>query len=165
MINWIAMFVAALIPLLTGFVWYNTKVFGNAWMKASGLTEEKMKTGNMALTFGLTFVFGFMLALILNSVVIHQGHVFSTLMGEPGFGDPNSDTGKWLADFMATYGDRFRTFKHGALHGTIAGVMLVTPIIAITAMFERKNARYILINAGYWIVTLALMGGVVCGWK
>ena len=52
------LFVAALIPLITGAVWYNPKVFGNAWLKTSGLTEEEAQSGNMAVIFGLSYVFG-----------------------------------------------------------------------------------------------------------
>jgi len=33
-------FIAGLIPLMIGFVWYNPKVFGNAWMKSINVTEE-----------------------------------------------------------------------------------------------------------------------------
>ena len=45
-------FVAALIPLAIGFIWYNQKVFGTAWMKEAGVTEEKMNNANMPLIFG-----------------------------------------------------------------------------------------------------------------
>lgn len=164
-INWLAMLVAALVPLAVGALWYSPILFANAWMKASGVTEENLKKGNMALIFGLTFFFSFLLAMILNSVVIHQTHVYSMLMNDPGFADPNSDTGKWLADTMAKYGQNFRTFGHGAIHGTISGIFFILPIIAINALFERRNGRYIAIHAGYWIVTLALMGAIVCGWQ
>ena len=30
------------------------------------------------------------------------------------------------------------------------------------AMFEAKGFTYITVNAGYWIISLALMGGIVC---
>jgi Protein of unknown function (DUF1761) len=164
-INWLAMLVAALVPLAVGALWYSPMLFANAWMKTNGLTEEQLKKGNMALIFGLTFFFSFMLAMILNAVVIHQTHVFSVLMNEPGFNDPNSDVGKFLADFMSKYGQSFRTFKHGALHGTISAVFFALPLIAINALFERRSGRYIAIHAGYWIVTLAVMGGIVSGWQ
>ena len=35
--------IAALIPLLVGFIYYNPKVMGNAWMKETGLNEEQLK--------------------------------------------------------------------------------------------------------------------------
>jgi hypothetical protein len=31
-------------------------------------------------------------------------------------------------------------------------------------MFEKKSVKYVAINAGYWIVTLAIMGGIICQW-
>ncbi|MCA0238259.1 MAG: DUF1761 domain-containing protein [Bacteroidetes bacterium] len=161
--NWLALFVAALIPLLIGFVYYHERVFGNAWMKASGVTPGN--SDGMARIFGMTYFFSLMLAIILQSVVIHQTHIMSLLMNEPGINDPNSDMGKWLAEFMGKYGNNFRTFKHGALHGTIAGIFIALPIVGINALFERRSTKYILLHAGYWTLTLALMGGVVCGWK
>jgi hypothetical protein len=164
-INWLALLVAAVVPMVTGFVWYNERVFGNAWMKASGVTRDTPGGASMPVTFGLTFFFSFMLATALQSVVIHQLAIYSVLMNEPGIQDPTSDIGKFVADFMAKYGNNFRTFKHGVLHGVIAGIFIALPILGVNALFERKGARYILINAGYWTVTLALMGGIICGWK
>ena len=35
--------VAALAAVAIGFVWYNPKVFGNAWMKSIGKTKEEMR--------------------------------------------------------------------------------------------------------------------------
>ena len=66
--------------------------------------------------------------------------------------------------FMADYGAAFRTFKHGALHGAMTGVLLAFPIVAINALFERKSWKYISIHAGYWIVTLSGIGAILCGW-
>ena len=48
---------AALIPLVVGFIWYHPKILGTAWMNAAGLTEEKLKGANMALIFFLVFIF------------------------------------------------------------------------------------------------------------
>lgn len=162
---------AALLPLVLGFVWYNPMVFGKAWMRAAGVTEERPSGGKMALTFVLTYVFSFMASLILQSVVIHQQHLFSILINEPGFIDPathqpstTSEIGMLYANFMEKFGHNFRTFKHGALHGTLLGIFLVLPIISINAMFERKGFKYVALNAGYWIVSLALMGGIICAY-
>jgi hypothetical protein len=46
----------------------------------------------------------------------------------------------------------------------MTGIFIALPILATQAMFERKSLKYVLINAGYWIITLALMGGIVCQW-
>ena len=165
MINIVALLVSALVPLIIGAIWYNPKVFGTAWMKVAEMTEEKMQSANMLAIFGVTYVLSFFLAAGLNSVVIHQGHVYSILLGEPGFGDPNSEIGMYFADFMEKFGDNYRTFRHGIIHGVIAGITLALPVLGINALFERKGFKYIAINTGYWIVTFALMGGIICAWK
>ncbi len=161
--NWIAVLIAAIVPTVLGFIWYHPKVFGKAWMEASGITEESMKGANMALIFGVSLFLSLLLAFNMNFIVVHQLHMYSILANETGINDPQSEVGKMLGDFMAKYGGNFRTFKHGALHGTIAGIFFALPILGTSALFERKGFKYIAVNAGYWIVCLALMGGVICG--
>lgn len=152
---------SALIPLIIGFIWYNKALFGNAWMRVSGTTEEKMKSGNMAVIFILTYVMGFLISVVMMMLVIHQMHIGSVFQGMPGAEDPNSELGKYMADFMEKYGNNFRTFKHGAFHGFGTALLFATPVISIIAMFERRGFKYIAIHAGYWIVTLMLMGGLI----
>ncbi|MDD7885962.1 DUF1761 domain-containing protein [Flavivirga sp. 57AJ16] len=159
LLNFPAIIVAAVSALVVGFIWYNPKVFGNAWMQAAGMTEEQVKGGNMAKIFGLALLFAFLLAMALPGIVIHQMGAFSLVGGDPSVALPSYEA------FMNDYGDAFRTFKHGALHGVIAGVFIALPIIGTNALFERKGAKYIFINSGYWIVTLGVMGAIICGWK
>jgi hypothetical protein len=160
--NLVAVLIAALVPMLTGFIWYHKKVFGSAWMKAAGMDEEKMKGANMALIFGLAYLLSFFLAFAMQFIVIHQSHVYSVVMGDASLNDASSELSIMLKNFMEKYGNNFRTFKHGTLHGTIAGITVALPILGTNALFERKSFKYVAINAGYWILTMALMGGVVC---
>lgn len=86
-------------------------------------------------------------------------------MNQPGFGDPNSDVGKYLADYMAKYGTNFRTYGHGFAHGVlISGIFIALPVIGVNALFERKSFKYVAINAGFWILCMGIMGAIVCGW-
>lgn len=150
-------FVAGLIPLVTGFIWYNPVVLGTAWMKAASMNEENMKGANMALIFGLVYVLGCMLASAIMTIVIHQMGFNSVFQG-----DTSPESAAYMKHFFETYGSRFRTFKHGALHGTISGFFIALPVLGIVALFERKNFKYVAIHTGYWAVTMALMGGVIC---
>ena len=84
--------VSALVPMILGFVWYNPSVFGKAWMSAAGMTDEKVKSGNMALIFGLSFVLSFLLAFALFFIVVHQSAFFSLFATEVGF-DAGKGTG------------------------------------------------------------------------
>ena len=159
--NFLIFFIAALVPLVIGFVWYGP-LFGNAWMKEMGFTKESLEGKNMVLTFILCYIFSLLIALFLLPATIHQMGVFSTLAEEPGFAESTGEAFAYFQDFLTNYGDRFRTFKHGALHGVLTGIFLVLPVLAIIAMFERKSVKYVAINTGYWIVVLAIMGGLVC---
>ncbi len=65
LLNPIAIVVAAVSALVVGFIWYNPKVFGKAWMQAAGITDEQIKGGNMLKIFGLALLFAFLLATAL----------------------------------------------------------------------------------------------------
>lgn len=158
-INWLAMLVATLVTLPVGFIWYNKKVFGTVWMRESGVTEESAKNANMLKVFGLTLLFSFMLAFFLPPIVIHQVGALQLTGGDEAAALPSYHA------FIKDYAHSFRTFKHGALHGAMAGIFLILPAMGINAQFERKSWKYVLINAGYFIVCLGLMGGILCAWE
>ncbi len=157
--NFLAIAISAIVPLFIGAIWYNPKVLGTAWMRASGMTEEKMKTGNIALIFGATLVLSFFLAFTVNGMVIHQLGALQMIGGDATNALPSYEA------FMADYGNAFRSYKHGALHGALGALFFVLPVLGINALFERKGFKYILINVGYWLVTLTIMGAIICGWK
>lgn len=159
--NILVIFLTALIPMLVGFVWYNPKVFGNAWMEAAGMTEDKIKNANMGLIFGLSFVFSLMLATIMSVLVVHQVHVTSLFFKQP-IDDPSTEAGAIYKSVMDLLGNSYRTFKHGSFHGIIAGLFIALPVVGTNALFERKGFKYIAINSGYWILSFGLMGGVIC---
>jgi hypothetical protein len=155
--NLLVIALTALIPTLVGFIWYHPKVMGTQWMHASKLTEDDLKGANMLLIMGLSLLFSFMLAFSLQLSVIHQMHVYSL------FADiPKAEADAVLVPFMEKYGQLYRSFGHGALHGGITAIFLVMPVLATNAMFERKGWKYILVNTAYWFITLMLMGGVLC---
>ena len=161
-INFLVVLVAAIIPMILGMLWYSNTLFGKAWMKAAEVTQEKLRAGNMLVTFGTAFIFCILAAFILQFMVIHQFSVASVLANEPGISDPNSAISVYLIDFMDNYGNNFRTFKHGALHGFLAGVFFATPVIGMSSLFEQRGFKYLSIHAGFWVVALSLMGGFIC---
>lgn len=152
-----AILVASLSTFVVGFVWYGP-LFGKAWMKENGFTEEELKKGNMLKIFGLTFVFSLMFSLLMQVLVIHQFGAYGMIGGNIEEAKPS------FVNFLADYGTEFRTFQHGALHGFMSGMFLAFPIIGINGLFERKSWKYIFIHAGYWIVCMTIIGAIVCGW-
>ena len=63
-VNWLAVALSALSSLVLGGIWYSPALFAKAWQGAVGLSDEQLKSGNMALTFGLTFVLSFIAAAV-----------------------------------------------------------------------------------------------------
>jgi hypothetical protein len=91
------------------------------------------------------------------AIVIHQMGLFGMMAN-----DKSPEAIAIFNDMMAKYGKEFRTFKHGAFHGTISAILIALPLIAINALFEKRGFKYILIHVGYWLVTFILIGGVIC---
>jgi hypothetical protein len=131
-VSWLSLVIATLIPMVVGFIYYHKAVFGNAWLVSIGKTEEDLKGGNMVMMMGISLVMAFLIAFFMLS--------FCNGEGQEG---------------------NFDTFKHGAAHGVIISLFFVIPIFVTNGLFERKPWSNIFINAGYWIITLALVGGVV----
>jgi len=130
--NWFSMLIATLIPMIVGFVYYNPKVLGSAWMKSLGFTEEHMKKGNQPVIFGVSLIMSFFLAFVLLN--------FTNDLGQEG---------------------EFDTFGHGAWHGAFIGILIVMPVLVTNGLFELKNFKNLAINTAYWIISLTLMGGVL----
>ncbi len=155
----LTMAIAGIIPMIVGSIWYNPKVLGNAWMQAVGTPEEKLREGfNPLLVFGLAYVLSVFIAFVLSGFVIHQMGFFGMLQHHLN----EVETQKFFSDTLQTYGNEFRNFSHGAIHGAIAGIGLALPMVTTNALFERKGFKYIAINSGYWIICLILMGGFIC---
>lgn len=163
-VNWLIQIIAALVPHLVGFIWYNPKTFGNAWMKGAGMTEEKMRNANMPLIFGLTFVFSLLLSFCYDAFANHWAsfQTFFRPVAEHGIGvDPATPFGTELKGLIDAYGERYSTWRHGMVHGLIMSIMFILPVIVINALFERRGFKYIMINWGFWAVSIMLMFTVV----
>ena len=53
----------------------------------------------------------------------------------------------------------------GALWGFLAGFGWVATFVGTHYLFERKSFKLFLINAGYSIVALTVMGVIIAAWK
>jgi len=123
----------------------------------------KNKNANMPVIFGVSFILSFFLAFSMQFMVIHQFH-FSSMLFKTSFMDPNTELGSMYKTIMDQFGSAYRTFKHGAFHGTMTGILMATPIIATNSLFERKSFKLIAINCGYWIISMGIMGGILSAW-
>ncbi len=129
-LNYLAIVAAAISTFVIGGLWYSPAVFGKAWMRENGFTEEDMKKGNMLKIFGVAFILGLISAINLAMFM----------------GPENNPT-------------------MGALWGFLAGAGWVATFVGTHYLFERKSFTLFLINAGYSIVALTIMGVIIAAWK
>ena len=63
-ISWLAVALCALSSLVLGGIWYSPALFAKSWQHAAGLSDDQLKSGNMAKIFGLTLVLSFIAAAV-----------------------------------------------------------------------------------------------------
>ena len=61
--------------------------------------------------------------------------------------------------------DNATTAVWGAMAGFLAGFGWVAMAFFITGQFERKSATYMIIHAGYFVVSLTVMGLIIGAWR
>lgn len=62
----------ALAFFAVGAVWYGV-LFGKVWQREAGLSDEDVQSGNMALIFGITFLFEMLIAMVLWHLIARTG--------------------------------------------------------------------------------------------
>ena len=61
-INHLAVFVCALLSLVTGALWYSPVLFFKSWQKASGLSDEQVARASPLKTYSLTFLLAWIIS-------------------------------------------------------------------------------------------------------
>jgi hypothetical protein len=79
-VSWLAVVLTALLTFVLGGLWYGP-LFGKRWMRASGMTEERARQGNLALVFGLSFVLQLLAAFSLDMFIGTAGADFGLFAG------------------------------------------------------------------------------------
>lgn len=134
-INFWAIIAATLSTFVVGWLWYGP-LFGKAWVSAVGMSEEQLEQGNMTKIFGLAFIFEFIMAFNLAMFF---------------YGSPE--------------GAEMITAGSGAFYGFLTGFGWIFFALAVNSLYEQKSWKYILINGGYWTVSLTVMGLILGAWK
>lgn len=130
-INWLAVLVSAISAFVLGGIWYGP-LFGKAWQRLEGISDEEIQGGNMAMIFGGAFVLTLVMASSL--ALLLQLH-------------PAPDLASGLAA------------------GGLIGLTLIAASYGISYLFGRKPFPLWLIDAGYMVVLMALMGAILGAWR
>jgi hypothetical protein len=68
-----------------------------------------------------------------------------------------------LAHFV--YWSRAANFAHGAFIGCITWIGFVVGPLYPQRIYEGRPFRYFAINAGYWLIGLVIIGGLLAAWR
>lgn len=128
-INYVAVIIAALVPMVLGALWYSPALFARPWMRAVGRTEDEL--GGMGLGYVLSAI-----AAVLSSYALARIE-------------------RW-----AEVDDLW----NGALVGVLVWLGFVAGLLAVVTYFGGRPRVLWLINAGYQLVSLAIMGAILGVW-
>jgi len=159
--NFLVLFGCAFIPFTVAVIWFHPKVFGGEkWKILANLTDEQNNKPIMPLQLALSILLNFFVSFGIFSVTVHATHVLAITGPNP----EALQTGSGLA-FMQEYGGNFQTLQHGIGHGLIFGLLcFVIPILGYAVIFERKSFKYLLVNAGFWGISLTIMAMIISKW-
>lgn len=129
-LNYLAVLVAAFVPMVLGGLWYSNVMFARPWMRAIGRSPEEL-TG-AGLGYALAAVMALLTSYALARVV------------------------RW-----AEVDDVF----NGALVGLLVWVGFVATVLAVNTYFGGRSRELWLIDAGYQLVALLLMGAIHGAWQ
>lgn len=124
--------VAAVIQLVIAALWYGVG-FKKRWIALTGKTEER-KSGRTAIDLLYVFVMDIILSCVLANVIAGLGSLI--WKGAPGF-------------------------NVGASVAILCWFGFIAPPMLIQHILERRSPNLFLINAAYWVVSLAVSGGVL----
>jgi hypothetical protein len=127
--NYLAVLVAAIVPMVLGALWYSPLLFADRWMRAVGRTREEL--GDAALGYLLSAVAALVTSYALARVV------------------------RWA---------EVDDLLNGALVGLLAWLGFVATVLAVTTYFGGRPRELWLINAGYQLVALVLIGAIHGAW-
>jgi len=155
-LNYLAFFLIAFVPLLIALLWYQPKTF---WVKWAGINLSNANLFKKPLKLLWAFVLSFTLVYGYINLVIHQMGFYELFFTDIMQGNETSK--KIVEDFLSQYGNKHRHFGHGFFHGIINAFVFALPFISFHAFIENKNARFVIIHFMYWLITSALVGGLI----
>ncbi len=159
--NFLILGLCALIPFLIGFIWFHPKAFGGrVWQQVANLTDVQMNKPIKPIQLLASLLLNFLLAFGVFIITVHGTHVLA-LTGP----DIEAFKSGPAQVFMQEYGANFQNMSHGIGHGLIMALFFfVIPILGYAVIFERKKFKYLLVNAGFWAISLTLMACIITRW-
>lgn len=160
--NFLVIGACAFIPFFIAYAWFHPKVFGGfTWQEVANLTDAQNAVAIKPWQLLLSILFNFFIAFGLFIVTVHSTHILGLHGGDLESVRASATT----MAFLKEHGNNYTTFTHGISHGLILGfVTFVLPILGYAVIFERKSFKYLLVNGGFWALSMTLMACIISRW-
>lgn len=126
-----AIVLAAIANMVLGYVWYGP-LFGKKWMKLSGIKMDTASQKGMGKSYTIMFIGSLVMAWVLAHALIF-GNTYLHITGVSG----------------------------GLMAGFFNWLGFVAPITLSSVLWEKKSWSLWMINSGYYLIGLMLMGAVI----
>ncbi len=136
-VNYFAVIVAAIVNMVVGFLWFGP-IFGKQWVKMMGWTPEQIKEAQkkgMTKSYIIAIIGSLLTAWVIAELTVTLGSYLG------------------LSGVMA-----------GLKAGFIGWIGFVVPVGLSTVAWEGKSWNLWLLNVGYYLVALLLMGAIIGAW-
>jgi len=138
-INYLAVFVVAILIFVLGGLWYSPVLFAKRWIALQGRTEEQMRAeaaaSNMPMMYLAAFICAFIQAWVMAMVVGHMSQV-----AEMGI-------------------------AHAAIFSALLWLGFAATTSYATALFSGKPRQLWLIDSTYNLVSFVLAGIILATWR
>ena len=84
--EWLPSLIAALSAFMLGGLWYSPALFGKAWQREAGLSDEQLAKSNKAMIFGVSFILCLIAAVAFSMVIGPEASFFMALHSGIGVG-------------------------------------------------------------------------------
>jgi hypothetical protein len=143
-VNYLAVFVAAIVIFMLGALWYSPVLFMKKWLALQARTEEEMRAQAASANMPLMYTSAFITALLTSWMMAHLlGHFAAAV--DPGVMSLNA--------------------AHGALFGFACWLGFAGPTSYATALFSGKPKQLWLIDSTYNLVSFMLAGFILAVWR
>ena len=133
-VNFLAILIATVVAMVIGMSWYSSFLFGNAWMRLSGIDPKKIDKSKMKGMWKImivAFISNLIMAFVLSTFIKLSQTTSATDATQLGFWI-------WLGFMM--------------------------PLQLGMVLWENKPFKLFLINTSHYLVTLIVMGLIIALW-
>lgn len=138
-INYLAVLVAAVASMIVGWAWFGP-LFGKRWIALSGISMPETMTPEVKAGMNKSYALMFVGSLVMSFVLAHALALASATLNTGGL------SGGLIGGFWNWLG-------------------FVAPVLLGPVLWEGKPWKLWVLNAGYYLVALCVMGVILSLWR